>query len=257
MPQQPTPGLLRITNRVAAGRCLNESDALMKFRLPLLAMLALALLIAACAPPPELRDETLLDDTSLITGEPCAAPCWRGITPGETLWRDALTILEDDTQLENVQTQEDENSDAVGAIWQPKGGTQCCQIVAEDGETVNLIFLRTRPSMTLGEVTEAHGEPAYAVGTPVTEEQAIVNLVYPDTPMIVLAFAPGAEGEVTESSEIVGLFYTTPQDMELFLQTNYLHEWEGFGAFSRYQSEEGSEFEVTPSVTLTPTTTGE
>ena len=231
----------------------NESELLMKHRLLLLAMIVLALLIAACAPPPELRDETLLADTSLVSGEPCAAPCWRGITPGETSWRDAMTILEDDAELENVQTQEDEQSEAVGAVWQPTGGTQCCQMVAEDGETVNLIFLRVRPDMSLGEVLEAHDDPAYAIGTPVTDEQAIVNLIFPDVPMIVLVFAEGPESEVSEDSEIVGVFYTTPDDMELFLQTNYLHDWSGYGEFSQYTNAEDAEFEVTPSVTLTPT----
>jgi hypothetical protein len=231
----------------------NESELLMKYRLLLLAMIVLALVLAACAPPPQLRDETLLADTSLVSGEPCEAPCWRGITPGETAWRDAMTILEDDAELENVQTQEDEQTDAIGAVWQPKGGTQCCQMVAEDGETVNLIFLRTKPEMSLSEVIDAHGEPTYAVGTPVTDDQAIVNLIYPDLPMIVLAFAPGPEGEVSEDSEVVGVFYTTPDDMELFLQTNYLHDWSGYGAFSEYTNAEGAEFEVTPSVTLTPT----
>src|SRR5690606_9896520 len=204
----------------------------MNYRLVLLGVLTLALLLAACAPPPQLRDETLIDDISLISGDPCEAPCWRGITPGETLWRDALTILEDAPDFENVRTAEDENSNAIGAIWQAKGGPECCQMVAEDGETVNLIFLRFRPGMTLDQVIDVHGEPAYAVGTPVTEDQAIVNLVYPETPMIVLAFTAGDQVNVTASSDIIGVFYTTPADMDLFINTQYLHAWEGYAPFN-------------------------
>lgn len=229
----------------------------MNFRLVLLGILTLALLLAACAPPPQLRDETLINDTSLISGEPCEAPCWRGITPGETLWRDALTVLEDDPEFEGVETREDENSDAIGAIWKAKGGPECCQMVAEDGQTVNLIFLRMRPNVTLGEVIEAHGEPAYAVGTPVTEDQAIVNLVYPDTPMIVLAFTAGDQVDVTEASEIIGVFYTTPADMDLFLNTQYLHAWEGYAPFNTYRQAEDADYEVTPSVTATPSDAAE
>src|SRR5688572_11755681 len=111
----------------------------MNLRLILLGLVALALILAACAHAHNLRDETLLNDTSLITGEPCEAPCWNNITPGETAWRDALTILEDDANLENVQSQTQENTDLVGAIWNAKGGPECCQMVAEDGEKVNLI----------------------------------------------------------------------------------------------------------------------
>ncbi len=221
--------------------------------LPGIAVLA-CLLIAACAPPPELRDETLLDETGLITGDPCEAPCFRGITPGETVWRDALTIIEDDASFENIQSQEDENTDAIGAIWNVRGGPECCQMVAEDGETVNLLFIRTRPNMTLEEVIDVHGDPSYAVGTPVTDDQAIVNLVYPDVPMIVLAFSAGPEtGEVSQDSEIIGMLYTTPDDMNLFMQTNSLHAWEGYDSFNTYRSADDAEYEITPSITVTPT----
>jgi hypothetical protein len=232
----------------------------MNFRLTLLGIVTLAVLLAACAPPPELRDQSLLSDTSLLasTEEACSAPCWRGITPGETAWRDALTVIEDADDLENVQSQTDEATHAVGAVWQPKGGTQCCQMVAEDGETVSVIFLRMKPDHTVSELIEAHGEPTYAIGTPLTDDQAIVNLVYPDVPMIVFAFAGGAEkGEISASSEIIGAFYTTPDEMDIFIQTNYLHDWEGFAPYSTYKNDEGSDFEITPSVTITPTATGQ
>lgn len=229
----------------------------MNVRLALLGVFALALLLAACAPPPELRDDTLVDDTSLVTGDPCTAPCWRGITPGETLWRDALTIVEDDPQFENIQSREDEASNAIGAIWNVQGGPECCQMVAEDGQTINLIFIRPKPNMSLRQVIEAHGEPTYAVGTTVSEDQAIVNLVFPDIPIIVLAFAPGEQGNLSETSEIIGVFYTTPADMELFVNTQSLHAWEGYVPFMNYHAGEDAEFEVTPSVTLTPTVAAE
>src|SRR5690606_32282156 len=64
-----------------------ESVLFMKHRLILPGVIALVLLFAACAPPPPLRDDTLLQDTSLITeNTECAPPCWRGITPGVTAW---------------------------------------------------------------------------------------------------------------------------------------------------------------------------
>jgi hypothetical protein len=44
--------------------------------------------------------------------------------------------------------------------------------------------------------------------------------------------------------------------MELFLNTNSLHAWEGYGTYATYTSDEGTTFEVTPSVTLTPTASG-
>lgn len=224
----------------------------MSLRLLLPGAVLLVLLLSACAPPPDLRDDNLLDDTGLVSGEPCEAPCWRGITPGETAWRDALAVVTDAEDFTEPEVQTDEATGAIGAVWSPVDGTQCCQMVAEDGQTVNLVFLRTAPVMDVEELFEAQGEPTYAVGTPFSEDQAIINLIYPDIPIIVFAFVAGEGGSLSESSDIIGVLYTTPADMELFLQTNNLHEWEGLESYATYDSAEGADFEITPSVTLTP-----
>ncbi len=210
-------------------------------------------IVTACGPPPELRDDTLLHDTSLISGEPCAAPCFRGITPGETAWNDALTIIEDTREFLDVQVQAaEDDSQRVQVSWKEgEAGNPCCQILSEDGETVRLTFLRTAPDMTLGQVIDIHGDPVYLAGQEFTAEQAIISLVYPDVPMVIYAFVEGAEaGQLSASSEIIGVLYFVEEDMELLLQTTDLHEWEGYQAFAAYSE---SEFEVTASVTLTPT----
>ena len=84
-----------------------------------------------------------------------------------------------------------------------------------------------------------------------------MNLVFPDTPIIVLAFAPGEQGNLSATSEIIGVFYTTPADMELFVSTQSLHAWEGYAPFATYRAAEDAVYEVTPSVTLTPTVAAE
>ena len=225
----------------------------MKIRIVLPGLILSVLAFAACSPPPELRDDTLLQETGLISGEPCEAPCWRGITPGETGWRDALTSIEDDAELENLQIQEDENSDSAVAEWNQRGGSACCQMYSQDGESVDVLFLRVTPDMSLGEVFDLHGEPAYVVGSPYSDDQAVINLVYPDKAMVLYAFIAGEEASLSESSEIIGLLYMKPEDMELLIQTSNLHAWEGYGTYQQYGDDQ---YEVTPSVTLTPTATG-
>lgn len=234
----------------------------------MLGIIALVLLVAACAPPPELRDQNLLADSSLLNARPeqtpqagagttsaaCTAPCWHDITPGKTRWADALVKIQDDPAFQVEEPKQDDKSKTIGLVWSPKGGTQCCQMVAEDGETVNLIFLRTRPDHTVGEVIAKQGEPKYAVGTPFSDDQAIVNLVYPEVPMLIFVFAAGeAKGEISRSSEVIGVLYTTPKDMDLFMKTNFLHNWQGYKPYSAYKNGDGVEFDITPSVTLTPT----
>jgi hypothetical protein len=80
-----------------------------------------------------------------------------------------------------------------------------------------------------------------------------MSLVYPEVPMVVYVFVAGTEeGELSEASEIIGSLYFTPEDMELLLQTQELHAWDGYKSYAAYSEDE---FAVTPSVTLTPTAT--
>lgn len=223
----------------------------MKLRL-LLPGLAVLLLFAACSPPPPLRDLTLLPDESLITGEPCAAPCWNGITPGVTDWNDALTILEDDSSLTVGEQQSQKEAAAVD--WSPRDGTSCCQMITRNGDVVELIFLRVRPTVTVEDMIEAHGEPTYAIASEYTEEESIINLIYPEIQTVVYAFVAGPEASLSQSSEIIGVLYVTQEDMELLINTSNLHAWEGYEPFATYASEA---YEVTPSITLTPTPDGE
>ncbi|MFN8529847.1 MAG: hypothetical protein U0670_14680 [Anaerolineae bacterium] len=225
----------------------------MKSRLlPLsLAAVAFVFLLSACSPP-NLRDPQLLQDNSLTASGDCTAPCWRGITPGVTSWNDAYIRLQDDGTLENVTVQTDPNSPAKVAEFQQKGGTAgCCQMYSEDGQIVDLLFLRLAPSVSLGQLIEAHGEPTYALSTEYSGDQSIINLVYPDVPMVIYAFVPGATGALSATSEIIGVLYMTPTNMQLLIETSSMHAYTGYAAFSEYATDQP--FEVTPEITLTPT----
>lgn len=229
----------------------------MKLRLFIPGLMFLVFFVASCSPPPVLRNDRLLNDTSLISNEPCAAPCWNGITPGETAWGEALTIVEDDSRLSDPQVQNAQDSSAIGAQWSKSDGDPCCQMVSEDGQTVSFISLSFAPDMTVSQVLETQGEPTYALGTPVTDDQAAIYLFYPDKSFILVVFVAGASAELTPGSEIIGALYATPKDMDLTIQTSKLHAWTGYAPFSEYRSDApDSEFEVTPEVTLTPTPGG-
>lgn len=144
-----------------------------------------------------------------------------------------------------MQTAED--SVAVAASFkEPDGVDAAGQVFSEDGKTVSLIFLRVAPDMTLNEVLDAHGDPTYVIGTDFSEDppQAIVNLVYPDIPMIVYVFVPGKAGALDGSNEIVGVLFMRPEDMAALIESSSLHTWEGLADFSTYGPE--SPFEITP-----------
>lgn len=208
---------------------------------------------------PNLRNPKFLKDTHVIDiDKSCDAPCWRGITPGETKWIDALIIVQDQTDLDDPQTQSLVESDvAVGASWQPTGGDACCQMISEDGQTVSSIFLQLAPGITMKQLIEARGEPDYVLGTAGTDTQAIINMFYPNQSMIVFAFVAGAAtGRLSESSEIIGVYYTTPDRIDLGIKLSSLYGWKGYQPFSAYAPDIAApDYKVTQSVTLTPTGT--
>lgn len=227
----------------------------MKNRLGITGLLALILVIAACVPTPNLRNEKLLNDDFLVSpSENCDAPCWRGITPGVTKWAEAITILEDDATLNDPQVQNlEDGQPAVGALWKMIDGEDCCQMVSEDGETVSFIVLQLSPNHTLGELIEARGEPAYVIGSPGVEDQALINILYPDSGLIVGVFVAGEQaGSLSASSEIVVAYLLTPDRMDLIVNTSNLYGWKGYGSFNIYAPEATeADFIVTPSITLT------
>ena len=214
----------------------------MKFRLLLLSVV-LAVFAAACAPPPVLRDDGFLKDTSLLTGDPCEAPCWRNIIPGETTWRDALILVEDDPQLTNVEMVEDQESTARLINFTDAGGPQCCRVYTEDGVTVSAVLTLLAPSMNLGEIIDKYGEPTYVAGGDVTADQTLLSLLFPEIPLILYVFAEGVEtGELSPASEIIGAIYLIPEDMELLLGSTEMYLWRGYTPLAGYIT---GEYDVT------------
>jgi hypothetical protein len=220
----------------------------MKLRFLLPGILALVLFAAACTPP-NLRNVKFLHDDSLFKiDENCVTPCWNGITPGETKWSDALTIIEDTANYEKPTTQNAESGPAVGAMWKEKNGDDCCQIVTTDGQTVNWILLQLAPDHTLKELVDTRGEPTYAVGTAGNDEQAIMNLFYPDQGLVVFVFVAGAkEGKLSDKSEVVGAYYLGKDSMDTIMQQSSLYAWKGYDTFAAYAPDaENADFAITP-----------
>jgi hypothetical protein len=174
----------------------------------------------------------------LVSGEPCDAPCWNNITPGETTYRDALISVEDDGRFQNVQENEfDEETDERLFGFSDGDANICCQVYSRDGEVVDSMLFLLAPQMTLGEVVDKYGEPTYLTGEEVAEGQAIVFLVYPDVPIVLYAYVAGAAGDLTETSEIIGALYMTESEIQQIIDASQFYEWEGYQAFADYIDE--------------------
>lgn len=209
---------------------------LMKLRGILLAAILLVVFTAACVGEPQVLDDNLLKDISLLTADPCAAPCWQDIVPGETEWEEAVSLIEGKERFKNIQSLDDDQSDAQALTWQDGDDSPtCCQMFSRGGDVVDTIFLLLAPQMALGEVLEEIGDPLYVTGEEVTGDQALISLVYPDIPLVLYVFVAGsAEGELTASSEVVGAIYMTEADMEGVLENTNLYDWQGYQAYGDY-----------------------
>lgn len=186
-----------------------------------------------------LLDDQMLPDDSLVTGEPCEAPCWNDITVGQTGWDDAIAILEADDEFSEVQIQTAQGSTAQRALWGVPDADPCCQMVTFDGESIAYIQLLFSPLMTLAEVLDVHDEPDYLIGSETTRDQAVFTLIYPELPMLVYVFVAGAaEGVLSETSEILGVQYLLPEDMQDLVASNALYSWDGFKSYQDYMSGE-------------------
>ncbi len=211
----------------------------MNRRLLLMFVVLIAIVLAACAPPINLRDENNLKDTSLLSGDPCEAPCWNGIVPGETSFRDAMILVEDDARFTNVEEVEleDATDERLFSFAEGEGNT-CCQVLSETGDIIDSMLLFLAPDMTIGEIIDKFGEPTYLLGDAPAEDQAFVLLVFPDVPLVVYAFVAGsAEGEISGSSEIIGALYSTDEAMQRLIDNNSFYDWDGYQPYTTYMDE--------------------
>jgi hypothetical protein len=174
-----------------------------------------------------LRNTAYLPDTSIVTAaEPCVAPCWDTITPGETFWDDALLAIVSNDDYQNLS--QDRTTGTVNFSFQD--GPQCCRLFTRDGETLASITLLTTPQVKLSEVIERYDEPDYIRGDIATNTQAFVSLYYADIPMIVFIFAENlSTATVDPDSDVIGYIYMTTDEMEQALQmTNDFYDWTGY-----------------------------
>jgi hypothetical protein len=219
--------------------------------------LFLTLIVAACtsAPAPELRNEAFMDDISLVSGDPCEAPCWQDLIPGETVWGVAQDFVKNNADYTIVQevtasirVREARIANSIRAsrtrILAIQDGPQCCRILSRDGEILSAIVLLLAPNMQLGDVIERYGEASYVSGEAVTNDQATIALVFPDIPMVTYVFAESlSESEVSAASTVIGIMYLAQSEMDTLLQSENFYNWEGYGLLGNIID---GTFDITP-----------
>jgi hypothetical protein len=201
-------------------------------------------------------------DTSLLTDEPCAAPCWQNIVPGVTTFEGARNQLETSPfvrkgSLDYHVAESGETHDRF--FWHGRSVKYYNYLYLREGKVV-LIKIHTDYSLTLGQIVNKFGSPervyvdcgggrnvllAYldypAQGLRFTVEWPVSNLSERSVVDSGIAL-------LTEGREIVEVAYFAPGPLEEVLQNPYLYapagvevyskraqEWKGFGRIPCYR----------------------
>lgn len=184
------------------------------------------------APEATLLNQSFLMDDSLLTGEPCAAPCWQDITPGETSLADALQIVQQADGMTVI------NSSDATIVFASASGVACCQISSQGGEHVATMLFQHAPHITVGELIAAHGEPSFVTGQPFSASESVLMLYYPETPMLLYAMVAGLDGQLHETSPIVSAIYATAEVFAGAFAATPFDNWKGYLSYSEYMDGE-------------------
>ena len=179
-------------------------------------------------PQPTLLNDRFLADTSLISGNPCAPPCWQKIVPGETSLAEALEIV---STLDNVAIQQ--HTEKAFQFGRP-AAPPCCQVTADETQKVDAIILQFAPAMTIGDALAKFGEPLFFRGQPYKDNEAILWFYYPELFTMIQVVVPGVEGSLDSSSPLVAAYYLTELDMSGALAAGMLSQWKGFASYQNY-----------------------
>ncbi len=180
------------------------------------------------APERSLLNDGFLQENNLLGENSCDPPCWRNIRPGQTSMDEAIEIVS------SIEDMDIAHSGGGAFAFRSGDGEPCCQISSPDGETVGSILLQFAPFTSIGQVIAARGEPAYILGQPFSETEAILMLYYPEQNMLLSAVVAGIDGKLEDSSPIVAAVFATGDMFSAAFESAPLQTWRGYLSFREY-----------------------
>ena len=202
-------------------------------------------------------------DKSLLTGEPCSAPCWHNLVPGESTEDDVRRELGNSPWVKpgTVSSGGTEYAGVPGLAfaWKDRGRKERLKLVwnrirLRDGK-VSLVEINLDYDLTLGEVVSRYGPPEGVYARLVGGKEVITYEVILDYPARGLEFSSYSfpdnlddirvrtgVGIVTEDLKVTAVYYYAPTSLESALRDVFLYPperveamlgdeqaWPGFG----------------------------
>jgi peptidylprolyl isomerase len=184
---------------------------------------------AQVAPPP-LKSDKYVADTSIISGDPCAAPCFDKITIGQTTLADALTALKADTRFGNVQNTGSQ------VAWTTAGGDPAGQLLVNAAGVVDIMQIRIAPKVTLKQIVDKFGNPDYVLPQDYSATEVAFGVIYEKLGLVMVAALDGQTDSVKAENPIVLLEYFVPAELSKNIANTPLNGWTGFQPYSVYKA---------------------
>jgi hypothetical protein len=188
-----------------------------------------------------------------IKGNPCKAPCWEGIYPGQTSFRDALSILRADARFDGtkINISEDDNYDLIE--WEDAKNPFYADwviYIEKKKQTVAFIKFATDKHFVLGDVVSGYGNPSDVLATSGLETNKLYDyhydlvLIYLDDGFFIKAqrtnspFLPKIS--IDTNFRFVTIFHPDGKSMEIALEysfgktAKYISSWKGFLDYTDY-----------------------
>lgn len=184
-----------------------------------------------------------LYDQSWFTGDPCAAPCWYGLKPGETSKENAKKIVSELPFLDNAQIRESYGIVSFPYKFQKDNRAVFGAMTFED-DILEEIYITPNYSMSLEQAVKKLGDPdGFTIITmdPSVDElyiiwsrkQLVITHTEPNTTMLFMTINESLHthikryyGKIPKALSVDGVIYTTPYHIDIFRE--HLSEWKGF-----------------------------
>lgn len=183
-------------------------------------------------------------DRSIITGVPCAPPCWQGITPGVTQMDEALEILSNSPYIETGSIKRAGTDISGGCTWRWRSpGRRMQPGLNWQTGIVDTIQMGLTFNLTVQEVTDKFGLPeavsAVEGGQP-EHWYWIIVLHYPSQGVEFKAYTSEFSKDIKPTTEVGAVLLFSPLTMDERIKEiekglssplpiDYFSDWKGYG----------------------------
>lgn len=232
-----------------------------------LVLVAILLFLCGCGESSQVADDAPpeLDRSLLLTDDPCAAPCWAGLVPGESSKEEVHAVLASSLWVREGSVESIPRHDfgpgGVEIIWDdrdiPHGANRVYRAYVVNDRLVLIMISVDYDNLTLGQIVDKYGSPEslsaelYAWDE-IVAYTYIITLNYPARGLRFEGrYGPVPEhkvltleglGQVNPEMHVTNAYYFAPDSFENVLRGVFRldsasierilrcsHPWEGFG----------------------------